>query len=169
MPRNIRAIRIVGNIAYVPLTKGYEAVIDVADVPLVSGWNWTVYKLEHTAYGYRKACGGDRQRMVYIHQMILPLSDGTTPDHIDGDGLNNRRDNLRPATNIQQKCNRRTFKNNTSGIKGVSWSAQNGKWVAYIYLNGKKKSLGSFSDIEDAKAARSAATVQFHGEYVRSE
>lgn len=86
-------------------------------------------------------------------------------DHIDLDGMNNRIDNLRPATNSQNLANRRRQKNNTSGIKGVS--KHRGKWAANISVNGKSVYLGVYESIEDATAAYRKAAKEIYGEFAR--
>lgn len=88
-------------------------------------------------------------------------------DHIDGDGLNNRIENLREATVSQQNQNRRMHKNNTSGVKGITWKKRRGKWQAQIEHQGKAIYLGSFENKEAAAEAYAVAAKKYHGEFAR--
>jgi HNH endonuclease/AP2 domain len=163
-----RPIRIEGDLAYVPLTKGYEAIIDAADVPLVEGVNWTL----HTGgrggkiYAYRKGPSPER-RTLRLHRVLLDAAEGVEVDHRDGDGLNNRRSNLRLATSSQNKCNQKRRKDNTSGFRGVVWDKQAKRWYAYIKLHGKRKLLGRFHSPEEAHEAYKKASAEVHGEFGR--
>ena len=108
MPMKIRPIRIEGQVAYVPLTKGYEAVIDATDAPLVEGWNWRAMVKKHTVYAVRgEWLGQGEWRTISIHRVILNPPDGLLVDHRDGNGLLNQRFNLRGATPSQNGCNQR--------------------------------------------------------------
>lgn len=87
-------------------------------------------------------------------------------DHVDGNGLNNCRDNLRPATASQNQQNAKRPAHNTSGVKGVSWCKTRGKWLAGIVLYPKKtKFLGYFDTLNEAAEARAAAERKYFGEY----
>jgi len=171
MPKIIRPIRIEGDIAYVPLTRGYEAVIEVADVPLVDAWNWYAnvrYRRDgtiRTIYAARKTTN----KHLFLHRIILSPRDGVDVDHIDGSGLNNRRTNLRHATKRQNQHNSTKRCDNTSGFKGVSLCAVGGNWRARIKINGKEMSLGCFDTPEEAAAAYAEASAKYHGEFGRTE
>jgi hypothetical protein len=166
-PKKVRPIRVEGNIAFVPLTKGYEAVIDAADVHLVDGRNWCAMALRHTAYAQRTDCSGPKPRTVYLHRAIMGEPDGFQVDHIDSDGLNNRRLNLREATGSQNQHNQRLAKHNTSGLKGVTWHKAAGKWQAQIKLKGKQRFLGLHATLEAAHATYAAASAALHKEFGR--
>jgi hypothetical protein len=167
MTRYIRPIRIEGNIAYVTLTKGYEAVIDAADVHLVEGRNWTADISSRTVYAYSTDLTGPKRRKVYMHRLLKGEPLGLQVDHKDSDGLNNRQDNLREATHSQNCHNSRLPVHNTSGYKGVCWHKQRGKWLASININGRKKSLGLFKTAEDAYDAYCKASDNLRGEFSR--
>ena len=163
-----RPIRIVGDLAYVTLTRGYEAVIDSADVPLVDGFNWCALVHKNAVYARRADCSGIKQRAVYLHRVILGEPDGMDVDHRDGDGLNNRRNNLREATRSQNMCNQRISSRNTHGLKGVHWHKAAGKWQAHIKLNGRNRHLGLFTTPEAAYAAYCDASTRLHGDFGRT-
>lgn len=173
--RQIRPIRVKGNIAYVPLTQGYESIIDAADVPLVEGRNWyahirlasngsirTVYAMTNTSLGSGK------KTAVLLHRVIMSPPDGMEVDHIDGSGLNNRRSNLRNATDGENMHNQRIHCNNTSGFKGVSWDASRNKWQAKISVNRRTVHLGRFGTADAARDAYDEASERYHGSFGRT-
>lgn len=161
----VRAIRIDGDVAYVPLTKGYEAVVDVADVPLVHGVNWCAGVKRGTVYAMRTKYGPDGRETVMMHRAICLPAVGVEVDHKDGNGLNNTRANLRSATKSQNMHNQKISTRNTSGFKGVS--KIKGRWESNIRLNGKKRRLGIFDTPEAASAAYAKASAALHGEFGR--
>lgn len=163
--REIRPIRIQGYLAYVPLTQGHEAVIDVEDVPLVEGFNWRAMPHGRTVYAVRDETSGGVKKHVFMHQAIISTAAGSEIDHIDCDGLNNRRRNLRQATRAQNCMNQRTRSDNKSGFKGVQ--KRNSKWEARIWVSGKVERLGQFETAEDAHAAYCAAASRRHGKFAR--
>mgnify|MGYP003352976334 CR=1 FL=1 len=101
------------------------------------------------------------------HRVIFAMHHGYMPeyiDHIDGNKLNNRIENLRPATNQQNQFNVGLVKRNKSGVKNVFFA--NNKWKVYMRVNKKMRSLGSFDDLELAQLVAVEARNKFHGEYV---
>ena len=158
-----RPIRICGDVAYVPLTRGYEAIIDAADVPLVEGHNWHAKPGGNTVYAKGKFCNCT----LLLHRLIMEAPFGFSVDHKDGDGLNNKRCNMRIVTHSQNMHNMRINKNNTSGLKGVDLVS--GKWRARIKLNRKTMNLGLFASPEEAHAAYCTASRKLHGEFGRTE
>jgi hypothetical protein len=167
MTRPIRPIRIEGDVAYVTLTRGCEAVIDAADVPLVDGFNWCILAPRHTKYAVRNKREDGILRMHYMHRVIMGVQPGVLIDHISGNGLDNRRSNLRLASISQNAQNMRLPLTNTSGIRGVCWAQARGKWMAQITVNRHYINLGYFDKKEDAAAAYVNASAKYHGEFGR--
>jgi hypothetical protein len=89
-------------------------------------------------------------------------------DHANGNGLDNRRSNLRPFTGAQNHWNSGISRTNWSGHKGVGWNKAEGKWRARIQANGKRLFLGYFDTAEDAGHAYDAAARELHGEFART-
>ncbi len=163
----IRQIRVEGDIAYVQLTLGKEAVIDAADIPLVDGINWQAHFHRNTFYAKAKARHPvtGKASTKRLHRVIMGNPAGVQIDHKDGDGLNNRRSNLRPATNAENGRNRSIQKNNTSGFNGVHKSGK--AWVASIRVDGRRINLGRFAAPELASAAYNDAAKMYFGEFAR--
>jgi hypothetical protein len=160
MPRKVRPIRIEGNIAYVPLTQGYEAIIDASDAPLVSDVNWCACHDSGHVYAM-----GNRQRM---HRVIMAAPPGVEVDHIDRNGLNNTRTNLRLATKAENARNRGAKRGTVSGYKGVYWNKERRMWYATICVDGRQVFLGRHDTAEEAHAAYCEASDRLHGEFGRA-
>ncbi len=124
------------------------------------------------ALGKRALMIGIDGRKYAAHRVAWAMVTGEWPtmpiDHANGDFRDNRWDNLRKATQSQNCANRRKQSNNTSGFKGVNWSAPNNKWRAKIKANGKHVHLGLFESAEAAHAAYTMAAHMFYGEFARS-
>jgi hypothetical protein len=167
--KTFRPIRVEGAVAFVAMTRGFEAQIDAADVHLVEGRHWVADVDAHTVYAVTKYRRNDGEyRTVPMHRLLCGWSQGLEVDHIDGNGLNNRRGNLRLVTSSENKWNQKIRVDNKSGVKGVCWISSAGKWRAQIARGGKKISLGHFESIEDAAAAYAKASVELHGQYGRT-
>jgi len=155
------------------LTQGYEAVVDDVDAELAA-LTWTTMPDTNTVYAYRNITLGGKQTTVMLHRVILALKlgrdllAGEHVDHIDGDGLNNTRANLRVCSHGENSANRGKPSNNTSGLKGVDFHKASGKWRAQIAVNGTSKHLGLFTDKEAAYAAYCEAATQYHGEFANN-
>lgn len=159
----VRPIRIDGDKAYIPLTKGFEAVIDVKDLEKVEGFNWHAHVTPNGIYARKFA------KDSLLHRIIVGAKKGQMVDHRDGNGLNNTRENLRTATHAQNMQNRKIHTNNNSGIKGVYWEPERNKWVAQIGYEGKQRKLGRFQTAEQAHSAYLIAAAELHGEFGRSK
>jgi hypothetical protein len=165
MSIKIREIRIEGNIAYVPLTKGYEAIIDAVHAEKIGRWNWHARIDRKSVYACRSKPRGYGPREVRMHNDILGKKDKLEVDHINRNTLDNRTKNLRFATKSQNQCNRSIQKNNRSGFKGVSFDSKNNKWQAHICFNKKRKNLGRFNTKQEAYSAYCKASAELHGEF----
>jgi hypothetical protein len=162
-----RPVRIECDIAYVTLTKGYEAIIDSEDVHLVDKFNWSLLTCRKNFYAHRREVKDGKSVYIAMHRVILNAPNGYEVDHIDGNGLNNLKSNLRLATSSQNKHNQRVSKANKSGIKGVVFCVHHNRWLARIGINGKNKHLGYFDSKELAAKAREKASYELHGEFAR--
>jgi hypothetical protein len=156
-------IKIIGDVAYITLTKGKVALISVVDVEEAGKYLW--YFSGH--YAVRNAGKFPNQRAQFLHREILNAPSGMEVDHINGDKLDNRRSNLRVCSKIENQRNqkpRTTLRGQTlsSRFKGVHLPQQGNKYKAQIQVAGQKIYLGAFdSEIEAAKAYDSAARQRF--------
>jgi hypothetical protein len=166
MPRRLRPIRIEADYAFVALSRGYVAIIDYEDIDKVQGWNWSAaVHRSGRVYALRGITVPGKPRAVFMHRIIAGDPDRSLDvDHINGNTLDNRRQNLRPATRAQNSWNSRLRSNNTSGRRGVSFCKMTGRWSALIRSNGKgPKRLGRFATVEEAAAAYEAAALEQRG------
>lgn len=154
-------------VCLVPLTRGHFAVIDRADTPLVESHCWSVSVRRNRCYAYRDERRGGRRQTIYMHQIIMGVEHGELPDHIDGDGLNNRRANLRPTVSGQNNANQRLRSDNTSGFKGVAWDKNRQSWVAQISQNGVHRGIGRFATAEEAAKAYDDSARELFGAFAR--
>lgn len=157
----------------IQLTQGYVAIIDAADADLAQ-FKWTAHlkKGRDAVYAYRhiRTDGGKIER-VFLHRLILcrmmqrTFACGELADHINRDGLDCRRANLRVATPSQNQANRKSRKDAIGGLKGAVWDKARGKWQAKIRAFGKNVFLGRYETAIEAHQAYIAAARQLFGEF----
>jgi hypothetical protein len=155
----------------IPLTQGKFALVDDQDYEFLMQWKWCANKNHKTFYGVRGFWNCLKQITVQMHRVIakrmgLDIKDKKV-DHIDRNGLNNCRGNLRIATNSQSQANRNKRKNNISGYIGVSEHKCRNNWHARIQVNGNDISLGYFTNKKDAAKAYNKAALKYFGEFAR--
>lgn len=152
----------------IPLTRGYVAIVDDEDYERAASFRWYASSPSRrsTPYAVRKIAGVNGRSTCWLHRFILSVPAGTLVDHIDGDGMNNRRGNLRLCTNTQNCRNRAIGKNNRSGFKGV-YRYRDGRFGAWIMADLVGHHLGYHPTKEDAARAYDEAAVRLHGEFAR--
>ena len=136
----------------IPLTQNKTAFIDDSDYELIASHKWRIEKVNKTYGNTYYACrttpksSNNKRGFEYMHWLIMGKpKKGFETDHIDGNGLNNRRSNLRIVTTAQNSMNAKKAANKSSVYKGVSFHKRMNKWIAYIRINKKLKTLGYFS------------------------
>jgi hypothetical protein len=139
----------------IKLTQGKVAMVDDEDFERINAHKWCAVDFAGKFYAGRSENG----KSAYMHREVLgTVPTGIEVDHIDGDGLNCQRNNLRFVTRRQNFQNRHIKR--TSKYPGVSWDKINNKWRAGMNLNGASKNLGRFSTEEDAfRAYKKAVNI----------
>ena len=143
------------------LTQGKETIVDDDIYEELSKYKWCF-------------CGGKRQNYairhngnngtVRMHRIIMQCKKGDIVDHLNGNGLDNRKENLRICTNSQNIQNSKRHKDNTSGYKGVCFHKLGKKWQASLSVNGKRKHLGLWNTKEDAARAYDISALKEYGD-----
>jgi hypothetical protein len=133
---------------------GKFALVDDADFATLTAWDWRYFRRNLpnsvSEYAVRNETRAGRSQCVYMHRQILCAAPGLEIDHWDGDGLNNQRGNLRPATHSQNMGNQRKSRG-SSAYKGVYFHKATASWHAMIQKDRQRISCGYFKQ-EDAAA-----------------
>jgi len=153
----------------VPLTKGCVALVDDADYERVSVLKWRTDRNQNGNLYARtsKWLPGGKVKNTTMHRFILGTAPGVTVDHIDGNGLNNQRSNLRECSITENSCNRKKSLGKKSQYKGVRRDAKYNRWDARIKSMGKSIYLGYFKSEVEAARAYDEAALRLFGEFAR--
>lgn len=152
---------------------GHTVLIDEEDYNLVKDFKWRVVvkSKSYKVVRYKTTNKNRKTVVVWLHRLIMGVNGvdwkSSIVDHINGDALDNRKENLRIVTPSQSIINTKISKRNKSGVRGVDF--KNGKYRARLSYNGVRLELGSFSSLEEAKKAYDAATQIYCKEYIRSK
>ena len=117
----------------------------------------------NVGYAVRGEMKNKKSTMTLMHRSIMKAPTGMEVDHINGNRLDNRKENLRICTHAQNCYN---YKNKGNSTKGVHWEKHANKWRARIRYNGQKIHLGYFKSQKDALDAYNSAAKKYHGEFV---
>ncbi len=142
----------------IPLTQGKVAVVDAEDYEWLSRHKWFAWKARNYTYAGRRL---NRHANEKMHRVILKLVDSNVlVDHINGNGLDDRKQNLRIVSRQGNRVNSIKNKNNSSGFKGVQFHSQSGKWRVQIRVNHKLIHCGLFIEKVDAALAYDRAAIK---------
>lgn len=148
----------------IKLTKNQVALIDDADFDVLSKQKWSAHQRARH-YGYYAIGTMKSGKSVLMHRFILDVKDpNMVVDHIDGNGLNNQRGNIRICTRSQNSKNSRSRVGSSSRYLGVN-KRYNGRFQAHIRVGGKIKCLGTFINEIDAAKAYDRAAVEYNGQF----
>lgn len=151
--------------AEVQLSQDLIAIVDIEDYERISQFKWSATRLGNGWGYYAIRRNGNTSQLM--HRFILNLQSGDpSVDHINMDGLDNRKNNLRLATSTDQRANLRNY-GGSSQYKGVYWNKSRGKWIAQIYKDGKHIQLGSFNVEKDAAKAYDEEAKKLFGTFAR--
>ena len=143
----------------IKLSQGKFALVDDEDFKRISMFEWYAAKNRHTWYARRSI---NKTRYIGMHHEVMRTSSSVQHDHKNGNGLDNRKDNLRPCNHSQNRMNCRKIKGTTSKYKGVSFNKKDKRWCVTIGLNNRHFFVGNFTDEKEAALAyNKAAKVHF--------
>lgn len=152
----------------IKLTKGFVAIIDDEDYERVSKINWQASKKSYDKHYARGSTykGNRKNNYFLLHRFILNAPKGKDVDHINGDTMDNRKENLRICTH-QENCRNADRKKRKCSYKGVRKVSGTNKYSAYIKIEEKQKYLGMFHTQEDAAAAYNMAALRYFKEFAK--
>jgi hypothetical protein len=148
-----------GDIRFIPLTQGKFAIVDTADYEWLGKYHWNAMTSDNTTYAFRKENG----KVIFMHREIMKPRKGQVVDHINHNGADNRRSNMRNCSKRENACNGRARRNSSSQYRGVcrhgnGWSAEVGYLRAHVHV-------GSYAEEIEAARARDRMAIQLHGQY----
>lgn len=151
-------------VAAVPLASkkypGYVAIIDIEDVEIVAPYRWQVAHNGNTRYATTQVDG----KTIYMHRLITGADRGVSVDHVNHDGLDNRKANLRLCSHQNNLRNRVLARDNSTGYVGVE-KTRHGRYRAQVWDKGKRVHSSNHETPEDAALARDEAARELYGEY----
>ncbi len=149
---------------FIKLSDGKAAKVDDADYRLLIQWKWSARKSDNTFYAYRSTSIKGKTVCIRMHRFLLGVTDRNIQvDHIDRNGLNNQRENLRLATGSENNANRISKKGSTSTFLGVSRVPNSVKWRAKIAKNRISFHIGTFDSEIEAAIAYNKKAIEVHG------
>ncbi len=151
----------------IPLTQGQIALVDDEDYESIAQFKWCASHEHDRWYAVRGSGGRANHRIIKMHRAIMNPAAGMDVDHIDGDGLNNQRANLRICSHSENMQNAVPHRDNHSGYKGVHFDNIKNRWQASIKINGRQTALGRFNTPEEAARAYDAAAREHFGKFAR--
>jgi len=146
----------------IPLTQNKFALIDDEDYEKVSDLVW-----HFTDKGYARAHDPVSGRSVLMHRVIMNTPTGMETDHVNGNRIDNRKENLRVCTSSENRINSHKRNNCSSTYKGVNWDKFHKQWVAKLKVDGKQRLIGYFNEEYQAAMAYDIWARELHGEFAR--
>ena len=154
-----------GDYCKIPLTRGHYAKVDPEDYCWLSQFRWHYVRTGRTFYAVRSDYSGGRGRKIWMHREIMGTAKGLVCDHVNHNGQDNRKHNLRNCTVAQNNLNRQRYRNSRSRYKGVWWCKCMQMYGSEIQAFGATECLGYFVHEVEAARAYDAAARRLHGEF----
>lgn len=152
----------------IPLSQGKFALVDDEDYGLVAQYKWCAKsKPDNRWYAARIFTVNGKKQSILLHRFLMNPKPGEQVDHINGNGLDCRKSNLRIATHAQNRHNSRVTKRSRSGLKGVWYTPSRHGWRSAIMANGKRISIGIFKSAYEAAKAYNNAAKRLHGDFAK--
>lgn len=148
----------------IKLTRGRFALVDDEDFDYLNEFKWNAFG---DRYAGRAPGARGKQKLILMHRLIMQTPNGMVTDHINGNGFDNRKTNLRVCRHVDNTRNNKLSKRNTSGYKGVFWQASINKWRARIRVDRKLISLGSYVTREEAAVAYNSGAIKYYGRFAK--
>lgn len=158
--RNTNLYESAGSTTIITTAAGRQILVDTEDVPRLSRYTWCV---EGTGYAMSRSGGN----AIKMHRFLLDASKGNFVDHINGNRLDNRKQNLRICKKQQNEFNAKVRADSTTGFRGVSFEKRRHKYRAYITIDQKQQHIGSFDTAEAAARAYNDKALQLFGDFAR--
>ena len=150
----------------IELTQRQVTLVDDKDYEELSKYKWHARLNGRVWYALHSRRENGKVHKILMHRLIMAAPQGLQVDHIDGDGLNNQRRNLRLVNSSQNQWNRTNKRRDTSSqFKGVTFHKSSGLWEARIRVYGIRRELGYFNDEVDAARAYNDAARELFGEF----
>lgn len=146
------------------LASGIPVVFDDADSDLILSYRWHKHVAGKNVYARGYPLGKRSSGLVYMHRLLTDAPKGTDVDHRNGNGMDNRRGNIRICSRSQNNANRKVAVG-VVGIKGVYWDGRCNVWRAEIHKDGVKHRLGRFKRLEDAADAYRQKSLSLYGNF----
>jgi len=152
----------------IKLSQNLYAIVDDEDFDKLNLYKWSATKQHKTYYAIRAFKKTDGVRTtIRMHRSIMSAPETMQVDHLNSNGLDNRKSNLRLCNNAENNRNRGKYITNTSGYKGVSWNKQHNKWRSQIFVDYKTVFLGYFQELKDAVQAYDEGAKKYHKNYAK--
>lgn len=161
-PEEVERLRPPGtSVRYIPLTKGKYAIVDAEDYPELAQYRWHAHVRKDGGMCYAVRNSG--RKTIMMHRQIMKPPEGMVVDHINHNGANNRRCNLRVCTQAENTRNKRRFAAGKSRYRGVT--PMGDKWRAVVSHNGRTHYVGVYDTEIEAALARDRKAVELAGEF----
>ena len=154
-----------GDYCKIPIGQGRFAKADPEDYIWLSQFRWRIKLNKNAAYAFRSLTRNGKTRRIYMHRELMKTPAQLVCDHINHNGLDNRKSNLRNCTGNENRRNRRAVKNASSKYKGVHYHKLHRRFSASIKHNGRQRHLGHFSDEKAAARAYDEKAAELFGEF----
>lgn len=149
----------------IPLTQGRVTIVDDEDYPIVSLFKWWAFKIKNYHYAATTIFISDKQTTLLMHRLIMNAPFDKLVDHINHNGLDNRKTNMRLCTYSQNHMNGKPHKNSSSKYKGVHWSKHHKRWIAQIRKDNKQTRMGYFHEEKAAAQAYNFVAYELFGDF----